>query len=230
MKDANDDQKNVGRAMLNMVRDDFFLPYVRRIQPPPTVYRKFVFAFDVESLNGGNSFYDATSLFMDETWQGKDFMLKTYVSRLYGAHPNLALEFARSRYSLATSDEEKKKWETLIDRMEPMAKKLGPSGVPEHMSYVIESVRNHVKQNRQVVIACEYISILEKYRQLLQVNVPELQASETMSIVVFDAKRFKDSQTRKNLLDTFSERNSSIRVLLVSSTIGNAGYQLRFGL
>ena len=80
-------------------------------------------------------------------------------------------------------------------------------------------MRNHVEKNRQVVITCEYSSILDKYRQLLlDNNIRGLQ-----SIEVFDAKQCKDRNDRKLLLDRFSNPNSDISVLLVSSTIGNAG-------
>jgi len=294
---------------LTMLDQTFFSPCVARVQNPLRVKNKIVYEFDRSWFDddGDNGDfedkafvapYDSTALFLDKRWNSNEFFVKAFCARLYGAHPQLALnllyqylsdaESELNKYDVQLHDDDDArnddddarndddnddrdfdpndgevddddddarnddddsrndddddddddatneqidllknshmKWSALIrDIQQAPTASLSDSYVaPARMSYVITQTREHMRAGRKVVITCEYLSVLEKFRQLLVFKLPELQ-TDSNSTILFDAAHFANSKSRTDVLMMFDDVESAVRVLFVSSSIGSAG-------
>ena len=116
------------------------------------------------------------------------------------------------------------KWSSLIyDIQQAPTASLSDSYVaPAQMAYIVEAVCEHLTAERKVVITCEYLSALEKFRQILVHKIPALQ-TDSDSTVLFDAAHFDSAKRRTEVLAHFANPKSNLRVLFVSSSIGSAG-------
>ena len=301
------------RSALAMLERTFFTPCVARVQDPLRVNNKIVFEFDQSwfpAINDdgdgdddigdgdGKSFkapYDSTTLFLDTKWKSNEYFLRAYCSRLYGAHPQLALNFLYQHLSdveaklsalgvpplnihnndAGNDDDDEnddvdddddsdesdvdlnddnegdnndnmindddnnddanneqiellnnahtKLLKLICDIQQAPTASLSDSYVaPAQMAYIVEAVCEHLTAERKVVITCEYLSALEKFRQILVHKIPALQ-TDSDSTVLFDAAHFASATRRTEVLAHFANPKSKLRVLFVSSSIGSAG-------